>query len=94
MMEDATADVAVDLLPWRRMASAAVALLVDQEEGAVEAGAVGQEAGRRALRQEVGGAASCCITIMAGRLLPPGAPRRIPSTPALGAKAEEEAPPG
>ena len=67
----------------------------DQEEGAVEAGAVGQEAGRRALRQEVGGAASCCITIMmAGSLLPPGAPRRLPSPPALGAKAEEEAPPG
>ena len=94
MMEDAAADdVAVALLPWRRMASA-VALLVDQEEGAVEAGAVGQEAGRRALRQEVGGAASCCITIMAGRLLPPGAPRRLPSPPVLGAKAEEEAPPG
>ena len=69
------AEVAV-ALPWR-MASAV------GQEGAVEAGAVGQAG--RALRQ-VG--ASC----MAGRL--PGAPHRLSSPPARVAEAEEGAPLG
>ena len=59
-----------------------MAIAVDQE-GAVEAVDVGQAG--RALRQVE-------ATCMAGRL--PGAPRRLPSPPALGAEAEEEAPLG